>query len=254
MKLKIIACKIFEKELASVTWCSPNIIDVTMIRQDYHVYPKKLHEVLQEEIDLFESGNDSHSNIGEDYDAIVIAYGLCSNCLVGIHSSKYPLVIPRAHDCNTIFLGSKEKYTETFTTYPGSFFYNQTWMKLGKLSDETDLERKYNEYMEKFDDEDTVEYLLEMDKAMLKNYKHAIYMLWPDFAEQTYRDQVAERAAEKGWDYIEVDGSNRLLKNMVDGKWDESDFLIVQPGQQVVAENGELIIKAVPYEPLEEEE
>ena len=51
MIYKLIGCKIFEREIASVTYNCKNIIDVTLIRQVLHSRPKKLRKILQEEID-----------------------------------------------------------------------------------------------------------------------------------------------------------------------------------------------------------
>lgn len=248
MNLKIIACKILQRELASLAWCCPNTLDITTIRQSYHCIPVRLHDFLQEEIDRVESQEDSYTNDLESFDAILLGYGLCSNALIGLHSSRYPLVIPRAHDCNTLFMGSKEIYQKYFNAYKGAYFYNKSWMELGQGMDEQYMARKYNEYMEKFEDEDTVEYLMEMEKEMLANYKYAAYITWPDFSDQDYREQVKKLAQQKAWEYLEIEGSNRLLKQMLEGDWNSEDFLVVKPGWKVAADSGEGIICAVPVD------
>lgn len=241
MNLKIIACKIIQRELASLAWCCPNTLDITMIRQSYHCTPLLLHDLLQEEIDRVESDHDPHTNDLETFDAILLGYGLCSNALMGLHSSRYPLVIPRAHDCSTLFMGSRELYQKYFNTYKGAYFYNQSWMELGKGMDDQYMTRKYNEYMEKFEDEDTVEYLMQMERDMLANYRYAAYITWPDFSDDDCRKQVKELADEKSWEYVEICGSNRLLKKMLDGQWDSEDFLIVPPGWKTAADNDNII-------------
>lgn len=248
MNLKVIACKILQREIASLTWCCKNTLDVTMVRQRYHQLPLKLHDALQEEIDLVESGEDAHTNDVESFDAILLGYGLCSNALVGLHSSKYPLVIPRAHDCITLFMGSKETYQKTFDTYKGAFFYGPTWTELGLTQGEQDLERLYRKYMDEYEDEDTVEYLMEIERDMLKHYKYAIYVNSPIFQDEEGKEGVIKEAKEKDWTYIEMEGSNSLLKKMVDGDWNPDEFLVVPPGYEVAASVDDGILKAIKRE------
>ena len=130
---KVLACKIFQRELAQVIPACPNALDITVMRQDLHNYPRLLQKALQDEIDLIESGEDLHTNQRsfEKIDAILLGYGLCSNALVGIHSRRFPLVIPRAHDCVTHFMGSKELYADYFEKVKGTYFYTQGWLDLG---------------------------------------------------------------------------------------------------------------------------
>lgn len=248
MNLKVIACKIMQRELSKLAWDCPNMLDFTTLRQRYHSVPVRLHDLLQEEIDRIEEGEDPYTNGELEFDAILIGYGLCSNALLGLHSKKYPLVVPRAHDCTTLFMGGKEKYQEYFDTYKGAYFYNRDWMELGQGMDEQFMARKYNEYKAQFEDEDTVEYLMDMERQMLANYKYAIYITWPDFPDGGYKEEVKELARQKDWDYIEVEGSDSLLKKMLDGDWNEEDFLIVKPGYKLEADTGTGIIKAVPAE------
>jgi len=37
------------------------------------------------------------------YDALLMGYGLCNNGIVGLTTKSIPLVIPRGHDCITVF-------------------------------------------------------------------------------------------------------------------------------------------------------
>ena len=51
-------------------------------------------------------------------DAIVLLYGLCNFGVRGLHA-PVPIVIPRAHDCVTLLLGSRTRYDQHFQTHPG---------------------------------------------------------------------------------------------------------------------------------------
>lgn len=245
---KVLACKIFQRELAQVIPSCPNALDVTFMRQDLHVSPNILRDALQKEIDLIESGNDLHTNEGRfgELEAILLGYGLCSNALVGIKSSRLPLVIPRAHDCVTFFMGSKEKYADYFENVKGSFYYTHGWLDLGLEIGQGDIERKRNEYMERFDgDEDTVEYLLDMDKEMLKNYRYVTYITWPGMPNETGIAAAQKIAERSGLELLTYEGSNRLMADFVNGNWNEEDFLILKPGQTLQPSYDKFVIKSM---------
>ena len=66
------------------------------------------------------------------YEAVLFGYGLCSNGLVGLTARNVPLVLPRAHDCITLFLGGKERYLEYFHAHPGVYFKTTGWIERGE--------------------------------------------------------------------------------------------------------------------------
>ena len=123
---KVLACKIFQRELSQVMLQCPNALDITFMQQDLHMNPNLLRDALQKEIDSIESGTDLHTNRKTlpRTEAILLCYGLCSNALVGLKSSRLPLVIPRAHDCITHFMGSKERYADYVERVRGFFYYS----------------------------------------------------------------------------------------------------------------------------------
>ena len=244
---KILSCKIFQRELSQVIPSCPNALDVTFMQQDLHAYPNLLREALQREIDLIEAGSDPHSNkkCFEHAEAILLCYGLCSNALVGIKSKRIPLVIPRAHDCVTHFMGSKERYADYFEKVKGTFFYTHGWLDLGLEVGQSDIERKRSEYMERFDgDEDTVEYLLNMDKEMYKNYHYITYITWPGLPNESGIDAAEKLAAKSGMELLRYEGTSRLMADMVNGNWNEEDFLILKPGQTLQPSYDSMVIKS----------
>ena len=130
MRFKLIACKSLSRELSYLSALSQHNIDITFLRQGYHEAPSVLTEHLQAEIDAVESGSDPHTNQYTshtdssspqklpDFDAILLGYGMCSNGIVGLHSRSHTLVVPRAHDCMTLLLGSRERYLQYFKELP----------------------------------------------------------------------------------------------------------------------------------------
>ncbi len=99
MFLKVIACEIAHREICFAAARSRNLMDLEFLPQGHHDRPCVGRAHVQECIDAVPAGK---------FDAILIGYGLCSNILVGLTTQHTPLVIPRAHDCITFFLGSKE--------------------------------------------------------------------------------------------------------------------------------------------------
>lgn len=231
---KVLACKIFQRELSRVVPACPNALDITFMRQDLHNAPTVLRDALQREIDLIESGDDPHTNAArfEDLEAILLGYGLCSNAVAGLKSSRLPLVIPRAHDCTTLFMGSKDRYAQYFEQVKGTFFYTQGWLDLGLNIGAADIERKRSEYMVTFGgDKDTVEYLLEMDREMIKNYRYLTYITWPGFDNALGMQEAKKLADKANLELLEYTGSERLMADLVNGNWNEEDFLVLQPGE-----------------------
>jgi len=55
----------------------------------------------------------------------------------------------------------------------------------------------------------------------------------PETAGLGYADAMRERAAAEGKEFILIPGSTRLLRALVAGGWDESEFLVVPPGRRI---------------------
>jgi len=100
--------------------------------------------------------------------------------------------------------------------------------------------------MERFDgDEDIVEYLLETDREMLKNYRYVTYITWPGMPNESGIAAAETLAAETGLELLQYEGSNRLMADFVNGNWNEDDFLILNPGQTLQPSYDRLVIKCV---------
>ena len=89
-----------------------------------------------------------------------------------------PLVIPRAHDCITLFLGSKERYTKRFEESPGTYYYSSGWIERKdgsteqgnmRLINEEAKKKRFDSYVEKYS-LDNAQYLVEMESQWTTNY------------------------------------------------------------------------------------
>jgi hypothetical protein len=98
---------------------SPHVVDVGLLRRRQDDKPPLLRDLLQVEID-------AASAAGQQYDAVVLAYGLCGGATAGIEARGVPVVLPRAHDCITLFLGGRDRYDTEFAAHPGTYWIPPT--------------------------------------------------------------------------------------------------------------------------------
>ena len=114
----------------------------------------------------------------------MLAYGLCGAATAGLRAGSIPLVVPRAHDCITLFLGSRDRYTAEFTGHPGTYWYVQEFVErsddegqfagMGAVSD-AEARATYQEYVAKYG-EDNAAYLMEALGGWRSHYDRAAYV------------------------------------------------------------------------------
>jgi hypothetical protein len=248
--IKLIACRVMLREVSLITASSDAVIDVTWMPWGLHDKVGALNEYLQHEIDSISAGDDPHTTYprrGRDFDAIVLGYGLCSNGTVGLKSEKYPVVIPRAHDCITLLLGSKESYMQAFNADPGTFWHSAGWAESGsELSQEELREQQYAQFVEKYGAE-MAEEMSEMFSGMMENYTQLGMICWPEFAETHFMQEAVAYAkgyaADRELNYTEYAGSSSLMRDMLEGNWDEDRFIVVPPGKVAAPSYDDAILK-----------
>ncbi|MFC1716685.1 DUF1638 domain-containing protein [Candidatus Poribacteria bacterium] len=231
MRLKVIACEVLFREICLCAAQTRNIISIEFLERGLHDNPDLLRSEVQRKIDETD---------GSSYDGILLGYALCSNGVMGIQARGIPLVIPRAHDCVTLFLGSKENYSKHFNDNPGTYYYTSGWLERAgskverKVQDGRGMGAKYEEYVEKYG-EDNARYLMEFEKSWIENYSYATYIDLEFVRFLNYKEQAEKVAAERGWKYEELPGDMRLIRKLIDGEWAEDEFLTVPPGEQIIA-------------------
>lgn len=239
-KYKLISCEILFRELCYCAAKSKNLIDIEFLPKGLHdMGSEKMYARLQEIIDRVDP---------EKYDAIILGYALCNNGIVGL-KSKNIMVIPRAHDCITLLLGSKERYMEYHDKNSGAYYKSTGWIErdcnpseIGKsIPQQLGLTSTYQEYVEKYGEENA-QYIMEMTGDWLKNYNKFTFIDTPvgDFDE--YKEMTKKAAEERNWEYEEIKGDLNLLQRLVDGNWNEEDFLVLQPDSVIKATYGNDII------------
>ena len=74
---------------------------------------------------------------------------------------------------------------------------------------------------------------MEVEQSWIKQYEWATYIDW-DFANSDeYRDYTKRCAEFLDWNYDEIKGDPALMQKLVDGHWDEGEFLVVKPGRKI---------------------
>ena len=242
LRLKCLACEVLARSVYWGAARSPHSVDITLQRIGLHVTPNKLREALQSEIDAVD---------GESYDAVVLAYGLCGKATAGLRAGKVPLVLPRAHDCITLFLGGREKFAREFDACPGTYWYVQDFIERGDNDDLVlsigaqtagDSDQVYADYVEKYG-KDNADYLMEAMAAWQTHYERAVYIDLGLGDGKPVAARAEADAKQRGWRFEQMAGDLVLVRRLLAGEWDE-DFLIVKPGEKIEMVGGEEIVRA----------
>lgn len=247
MRLKLLACKVLQREICLLIPQCQHYIDVTFVRQDLHNTPQLLNKALQEEIDRIDAGTDKHTS-PEPFDAILLGYGLCSNAVTGLRSVRHKLIIPRAHDCITFLLGSREKYNEMFNAAPGTYWYSTGWVENAKLPSRERLEEIRREYVETYGEENA-QYLMEMEHNWVKDYNTAGFIYWDGIKTDDARKFTQQCAQSLQWDFKAYQGSSAFLADFLSGRWNPEYFLVLEPGKAASQSFDEGVIKRTEEEP-----
>mgnify|MGYP001445160117 CR=1 FL=1 len=232
MRFKLIACEVFTREICSIAAVTPHLIDMEFTEKDAHNDSARLREALQRKIDQVEKEE-------KKYDAILLAYGLCGNATVNLRAKGTRLIIPRAHDCCTLFLGSKEKFKGYFSTNP-SLAYSSTgycergdsYLRSGESRAEMIIGKSRQELVEIYGPENA-EYIWEtISPPYVREGEKVVFIEIPETKHLGYADKCRAKAEQEKREYHEIMGSARLFKKLLYGEWNREDFLVVAPNQR----------------------
>jgi len=240
----MICCEIFYREMCDTVARSVNQVDVEFL-------PKGLHDLgvegmqgrLREVLAVVDE---------ERYEAVLFGYGLCNNGLVGLAACSIPLIIPRGHDCITLFFGSKERYREYFDGHPGVYFKTSGWMEREKANGELSqlsiqhsmgMDMSFEDLVEKYGEENA-KYVYETLHAHESAYHQFTFIDMGMEWDERFEERSRKQAEKKGWAFEKVQGDMGLIRRLADGPWNDDEFLTVRPGQRVVAVSDEGIVGA----------
>lgn len=233
-----IGCHVLWREVCHYVSFSENYFDLKFLDWGLHTTPDLLRTTLQNEID----------SVTKDYDAILVGYGLCSNGIAGIKTIKNKLVVVRGHDCITHLIGSKEKYRAYFDKNPGTYWYSPGWLDDHSAPGKERYEQTRQSYIEIYGEENA-DYLMDLEQDWFNKYTNAAYVDLNIGDNQRYKKYTCECANWLKWNYDELKGDPDLLRNFLNGNWNDPDkYLVVEPGYMIQPSYDSSIIKAVKIE------
>ena len=232
MKLCLLACRVLWREFSRFAADSAHEIHYRFLPQGLHLEPDRLRRELQAGLDQAEA---------EGFDRILVGYGLCCLGTTGLCTRTTPWVIPRAHDCITLLLGSKERYRDYFDRHPSTYWYSPGWIETGAQPSRRRLEQSLAYYRERFG-EDNARYLMEQLEGWVKDYLRAAYVDLGVGDSEASLAFTRRCAAELKWELDVLEGDPGLVQRFLNGPWSEAEFVEVPPGRTIRASGDERVI------------
>ena len=213
----VIACRVMKPELDSLAGDQAQV-EIRYLDQNMHERPEQMPAVVQAEID----------NVENVAGQIILGYGLCSNGIVGVRAPRQGLIIPRVHDCITLFLGSRAAYEKVFYDHPGTYYLTPGWVEERK----DPLGYMASTYVPKMGRE-MAEWGI---REELKNYTR-IVMIDTQSADMAPLRRIARENAEfLEKEYAEIPGSQEYFRRILFGPYPEADFIHLQAGETMQQE------------------
>jgi len=242
LKLKVISCDVFRREVYALASSSCNLIDADFLPKGLHdLGAVPMRERLQAAIDNTPAG----------YDAVLLAYGLCNNGLSGVTAREVPLVLPRSHDCIGIFMGSRHKYLDYFYAHPGAYFETTGWIERGDTSADLiqisiprqyGMDMEYEELVAKYG-ADNAQFIYDTLCDHTRNYHKITFIEMGVEAGDHWERQAREKAVSKDWEFDKVHGDLGLLRRLLNAEWDNADFLVVPPGSKIAPRYDDAVVQ-----------
>lgn len=233
MRLALIGCMVMNREISHLAAESDNVVRVWWLRQGLHDTPDLLRQELQRRIDEIEQENQKlHAHLRME--AIVLAYGLCSNGVIGLRSHSLPVIVPRCDDCISLFLGSADRYRALFRELAGVYWYNNGWIEQAFTPSRENYVRQRAQYAEEYGEENA-DYLMACTNNWMTQYHHCGYITCPLGERPDCEAYARQAAADFGWQFTRIDGDMTYFNALVNGPWDDARFLTCPPHSRIAA-------------------
>jgi hypothetical protein len=230
MHLLALACESLSRPVHYFASHSPHRVEIEVLPRGLH-QPAEIRTRLQQRLE-------AHAQA--PLDAILLVYGLCGQAAAGLRARAHPLVIPRAHDCITLYLGSRQAYNREVQQEPGTYWYSQDYLEASAgvnpaltlgVPTGGDPQALYLKYVEKYG-QAKADRLMQVMNGWWAHYQRAVYL--DTGLEDDSRAQAAaqQAAVSRGWAFESLPADLGLVQRLLNGDWEE-DFLVVPPGQEI---------------------
>lgn len=230
MLLKLIACNVFQREASLCLAQSPHVVDAEFTELGEHARSAELRKLIQQKIDAVEAS-------GKAYDAVLVLFGVCGNATIGLEARGRKVVIPRAHDCCTILLGSRQRFAEHFQDAPSTPFSSNGYMDRGsyflRVEDgeaKVVVGDEFQALVERYGEEDARFVWDQMHPATPETAR-VVFIDVPEMSHLGHKAKFEEKALVAGKQVEHLPGDLRLIRKLLNGQWDE-EFLVLEPGRK----------------------
>ncbi|MFW6154408.1 MAG: DUF1638 domain-containing protein [Planctomycetota bacterium] len=236
-----IGCEILFREACLLAARSPLQVDIAFQHKGLHDLPtEQMRRTLQQAID--EAAASGH------YRAVLLGYARCNDGVVGLRAPSIPLVIPKAHDCITLFFGSRRRYQAYFDAHPGTYFHTTGWIERNDpdvpgqpgVMEQLGLNTTYAELVAQYGEENA-RYVLETLGDWKRNYRRLCYLRMGVTDETPFVATSRDHAAANDWQFDLCEGDLSLLERLFSGRWND-DLLVIPPGECIAARNDDEIL------------
>jgi hypothetical protein len=197
MKVGIVACEVFEKEIDLLTEGDHDIVYKEYVEFGEHVFPEKMKETLIKKVNALEGKVDS----------VFLGYGVCQSLKGVTNSLRVPTIMLEADDCIGTFLtqagyeAERKKCTGTWFAIP--FFSD---MAIEKLTKEMHLDKIKNP---KYD-------AMWFIRKFFEGYSRALYVDTGIGERESYESKSMDFAQLLNLRHESMDGTLALLKEGIE--------------------------------------
>jgi hypothetical protein len=158
MKIAIIACESFKREMEHLVLDDPDIVHKEFLEFGLHEYPQELKAKVIEKVNQLEG----------QVDAVLLGYGTCQS-LKDVHMQmRVPTIMFEEDDCVGVFLTSPE-YEKERKKCTGTWFATPYFSEMGTEWFKADMRKKMGPSADEID----TKYVL---KLLFDGYSRCLYV------------------------------------------------------------------------------
>jgi len=242
LRLHLISCRVFMRELEVLAVDAKSELRIQYLEMALHEKPGHiLNAALQAAVDAVPP---------DSCDAIALGYGLCNRGLVGLQARTLPVVVPRAHDCLGILLGSTKRYLAELDLQPGTYFQSSGWIEhlpadrtLRPLAtNQTGIFPARMEELVARHGAENAKFLFEEIAKFTRHYQRLAFISTPVAGTEEHQKKAGDIARQQGWQLEKLPGDLGWLKRLLAGDWNDQDFLVLKPAERIqLRYDGQLI-------------